>query len=129
MASRIPKSILLDETAQVIAGVVTDQVVSEEFNIYSEGALSLVIRAEVSGVDVDLGGSTLKLQTAIGDEWEDSKTADITEDGFVYLRLNYANADDKSYLPLLAKGRLVITTENADDNTTVDSLHVIQSVY
>ncbi len=129
MASRAPVSILLKETTQVIAGIVTNQVVSDEFNIYSAGSLNLVIRAAVSGVDVDNGGSTLKLQTAIGDAWEDSKTADVTVDGYVYIRLNVQDADDQTYLPLLSKGRVVITTENADDNTTITALHVIQAIY
>ena len=113
----------------VIAGVVTDQVVAaaDGYAITAGGALNQVIRIVASGVAVT-GAITAKLQTSIGTDWEDSKTVSITADGTYYIRLNVQVAGDQAFLPLLNKGRLVVTTTNAADEVTIDSVHVLQAL-
>lgn len=117
------------DTASVVASAVTDQVLTKAqgFPIYSGGAKHLVVKVVVSGVTV-AGAITAKLQTAIGSDWQDSKTVSITQDGNFYIKLLAENEDDWAFLPLLNRGRVVITTTNAGDRVTVSSVWVLQEL-
>lgn len=108
-----------------IAGVVTNRVVSVEYPVTAGGALHKVIKLAASGVTV-VGGITAKLQTAISNDWVDSKTVSITADGNFYIKLNVEVAGDQTYLPLLNKARVVITTTNAGDQVTLSAVDVLQ---
>lgn len=115
-------------TDPAIAGVVTNQVVSlEGWPITAGGALNFVAKIAVSGVTV-VGSITAKLQTAIGDDWEDSKTVTVTTNDAYYIKLNVQDSGDWQYLPLLNKGRIVLTTTNAGDAVTVDSVNILQEL-
>lgn len=111
----------------VIAGVVTNQAVSEEYAISAGGALHHVVKLTVTGVTV-VGAITAKLQTAIGGDWQDSKTVSITAAGAFYIKLNVEVAGDQTFLPLLGRGRLVITTTNAGDAVSIDAINILQAL-
>jgi hypothetical protein len=104
----------------------TNTAVSKEFSITAAGAKYLVIAVDVSSVTAG-AGITAKLQTAIGSVWADSKTAAVTADGRVYIKLLADNSSDQTFLPLLSKGRVVITT-GAGSAVTVDRVYVIQEL-
>ncbi len=109
-----PEEFRLAETKAVIANT-ADQVVSKEFKLTAQGAKSIVIIATASAV---AGGTiTLKLQTATDSVWVDSKTFTIAAAGKAYLKLLCEAAADQTYLPLLAKGRIVATTPAAVTGT------------
>jgi hypothetical protein len=110
-----------------ILGIVTNRVVSKEYPITSDGALHCVIKIVASGVTV-VGSITAKLQTAIGADWVDSKTVAIAANGNVYIKLLAEAAADQTYLPLLNKGRIVITTTNASDAVSVDEVDLLQEL-
>ena len=120
-----PTEISLPVASATISGVVTDQVVSKETRVTRSGSTSVVLAVLLSGVAVT-GAITLKLQTALGDTWEDSKTASITTDGMLYLRLLETGAGDQTYLPLLCKVRLVVTTTDAADEVVVEGAWILQ---
>jgi hypothetical protein len=125
MNSYNPKSVLLNKKAQVISGVVTKQAISEPFPIRAEGSRNFVVRIKASG-HADTGTISCLLQTAIGTDWEDSKSVTITADGFFVIKLNVQTAGDQTYLPLLANGRVVISQTHADDDVTIDEIFVLQ---
>lgn len=110
-----------------VSGVVTNLPVTSEFPITAGGALNMAIKITATGVTV-AGSITAKLQTAIGSDWVDSKTVAITADGSVYLKLNIQVAADQTFLPLLNKGRIVLTTTNAGDAATVSSVKILQAL-
>lgn len=110
--------------AMVVGASATDTPVSKEYGITAGGALNHVVKIVLSDVTVSTG-ITAKLQTAVGDDWEDSKTATVSADGSVYIKLQTAAADDQTFLPLLNKGRVVIST-GSGDTATVDSVSVLQ---
>lgn len=123
------KSLSLGPTASG-SGVVTNRVVTqseEGFPITAGGATHFVAKIVASGVTV-VGTVTAKLQTAIGDDWQDSKTVAISANGIFYIKLNVEVAGDQTFLPLLNKGRIVVTTTNAGDAYTVDSVDVLQEL-
>lgn len=116
-----------DNYANVLSstGIVTDLVISKPFPITANGAKNLVLKVGVTGV-TQVGTMTIKLQSAIGDDWVDSKTTTFTADGKFYIKLNIEVAGDQTFLPLLNKGRVVVTTTNAGDIFTVASVQVLQ---
>lgn len=114
--------------APVIAGITTNQVISREgFPITAGGAQHFVAKIVASGVTV-VGAVTAMLQTAIGSDWQDSKTVTISADGIYYIKLLAERTADQTFLPLLNKGRVVVTTTNAGDAVTIASVDVLQEL-
>lgn len=111
---------------QAVAASQTNQVISKEWPVTAGGALNCAIKLVVSGVTVTTA-VTAKLQTAIGSDWVDSKTVSVTASGNFYIKLQTAVAGDQTFLPLLNKCRLVLTT-GAGDAATVDSVYVLQEL-
>lgn len=105
---------------------VSNTPVSREFPIYSGGALNLVVAIDTSTTTVG-AGITAKLQTAIGDGWEDSKTVAVTTDDRYYIKLQTTATADQTFLPLLSKGRVVVTT-GAGSAVTIDAVYVLQEL-
>lgn len=125
-----PKNVQLadDSGTAVYAGVLTNQPVSKEFPITNGGSLNFVVKAKLPAV-TQVGTITLKLQSAIDSDWVDAKSsASITTSGDVYIKLNVEVAGDQAALPLLGKGRLVITQTNAGDSTTLGVISVLQEI-
>jgi hypothetical protein len=112
---------------QVIAGVVTSQVVSKEYAITAGGSLHHVVKVKASSVTV-VGAISATLQTAIGSDWVATKSVSITAAGSFYIKLNVEVTGDQTHLPLLNKGRIVITTTNAGDAVTIDSIDILQEL-
>lgn len=110
-----------------VVGVVANQAASKEFPITARGALTLVIKVTVSDV-TNVGTQTLKLQTAIGNDWVDSKSTTFTASGSSYIKLLSEAAGDQTYLPLLSKGRVVLTQTNAGDEATITKVEVLQEL-
>jgi hypothetical protein len=108
-----------------VSGVVANSPISREYPITAGGSLHHVVKIEASGVTV-VGSITAKLQTAIGTDWVDSKTVAITGNGSFYIKLLAEAAGDQSFLPLLNRGRLVITTTNAGDMATIAAVFRLQ---
>jgi hypothetical protein len=109
-----------------VSGVQTNAVVSKEFPISAGGALNMAIKLAATATVV--GSITAKLQTAIGDDWVDAKTVAISATGNFYLKLNIEVAGDQTYLPLLNKGRLVVSNTNAGDSVSFSSISVLQEL-
>lgn len=120
-------NLVLNSTGTPASGVVTNQVVSKSFSITEGGSLHLVLKLVVSGVTV-VGGVTAKLQTAIDSDWVDSKTVSITANGIYYIKLVAEVAGDQTYLPLLSKGQIVVTTTNAGDAVTFSTIKSLQAL-
>lgn len=110
-----------------VSGIVTNQPVSKEFPITAGGSRFLVVKCVATGV-TQVGTLTLKFQHAIGSDWVDGKTASITADGITYFRYNNEVAADQASIPLLNKGRIVITTTNAGDAITISEVSVLQDL-
>jgi hypothetical protein len=124
MAARPP--LLVTYEPFPFAGIVTNRPVTIEFPINERGALNGAIKLVVSDV-TQVGTITPKFQTAVGDDWVDVKSGTaITAAGITYIKWNIEVAADQTLLPLLAKGRVVITTTNAGDALTVVSCQVLQ---
>jgi hypothetical protein len=87
----------------------------------------MVLKITTSAATV-VGTVTVKLQSAIGSDWVDMKSTTIASAGSVYLRLNIEVAGDQSVLPMLAKGRVVLTTTNAGDSITLSGIQVLQEL-
>jgi hypothetical protein len=106
----------------------TNLPISEEFGLTAGGACTLVVAIKASGVTVT-NGITAKLQTRVNSnyDWVDSKTASITTNGAVFIKLLSETADDQEFLPLLASARVVIST-GVSDAVTIDQLSVIQAL-
>lgn len=115
-------------TGQVVGASQTDAVISisDGYAITANGALNCVVKVKLSSVTVGTA-ITAKLQTAIGSDWVDSKTASVSGNGAVYIKLQTAASGDQTYLPLLNKGRVVLTT-GSGDTATVDSVEVLQEL-
>jgi len=119
--------------SQVIGATVSARQVGRIFHITSGGALN--IRVDLVADDVTVTTAiTWKLQTSSGvdkdgaDNWIDS-SGDITVsgDGSTTAALNVQDTtNDEQYLPLRAKGRVVVTTSTTD-TITVEQLRVIQA--
>lgn len=109
------------------SGIVTNSVLTKEFPITASGARHMVLKINVSAV-TNVGTQTLKLQTAIGNDWVDSKSATFTADGNVYIKLLAEASGDQTHLPLLNKGRVVLSQTNGGDAATVNSVEVLQEL-
>lgn len=110
-----------------VSGIVTNLPVSAEFPITAGGSLNIV--AKITAIDVNLVGSiTAKLQTAIGADWVDVKSVSVTSNGIYYIKLNVQVTADQPHLPLLNKGRVVLTSTNAGDAVTITGLNVLQEL-
>lgn len=110
-----------------ISGAVTDSPVSREFPISAGGALFNAVKIVAAGVNV-AGTITAKLQSAVGPDWVDAKTVTISGNGNFYIKHNNAVAGDQTYLPLLNRGRIVITTTNPADAVTVGEVSFLQAL-
>lgn len=111
-----------------VTGVVTAEAVTSEFAITAGGALNGVIKVTVSGV-TQVGTITPTFQTANGSDWVTVKAGTaITASGIQYIRWNIEVAGDQAVLPLLNKGRIVVTTTNAADAVTFSSVEVLQEL-
>jgi len=119
-----PRSI---EIARTYSGVQTNNPISAEFPITAGGSRNMVLKITTSAATV-VGTVTVKLQSAIGSDWVDMKSTTIASAGSVYLRLNIEVAGDQSVLPMLAKGRVVLTTTNAGDSITLSGIQVLQEL-
>lgn len=101
----------------------TDAPVSQEFAITAGGARSIVIAIKCTGHS---GTVTAKLQSRLFQEaWVDSKTVSISGNGTFYIKLLAENSSDQAFLPLLSRGRIVITTAGAS-GVTVNQVYTIQ---
>lgn len=120
-----PKNVEI--TGAAVSGVIANSPISVEFPITAGGSKNMVIKLKVSGVTV-VGSITAKLQTALGSDWVDSKTVAVSADGNFYIKLNIEVAGDQTFLPLLARGRVVLTTTNAGDAASVTSVEVLQEL-
>lgn len=115
---------VISNSSVVIGASQSNVPVTLEFPVSAGGALHFV--AKISAASVTVGaGITAKLQTAINGDWEDSKTVSITGNGNFYIKLLAEAAGDQTYLPLLNKCRVVVTTTagSAITVTAVDELH------
>lgn len=111
-----------------VAGVQAGMVVSKEFRITAGGAcVGLAVKIDTAATTV-AGSITAKLQTAVDSEWEDSKTVSVTGNGRFYIQLLSNRTADQQYMPLLAKGRVVIVNTNAGDTTQISSIDVLQEL-
>lgn len=105
---------------------VSNSPVSKEFPVTAGGAIHMAIKIVASAATV-AAGITAKLQTAIGSDWVDSKTVAVTAAGNFYIKLNVEVAGDQTFLPLLNKGRIVITS-GAGDSVTISEVDVLQDI-
>lgn len=113
------------EASKAIAASQTDAAISDPFTITAQGSQHMVVCVIASAVT---GTVDIKLQTSIGDtEWVDSKATTIAAAGRAYIKLNAETAADQTYLPLLSRGRVVVTTGVGED-ITVSNVYVIQQI-
>lgn len=110
------------------SGVIANVPVSKEFPITAGGATQALVLKIVTASVTNVGTQTLKLQTAIGSDWVDSKTAVFTAAGASYIKLLAEASGDQTYLPLLNKGRVVLTQTNAGDVVTIVSCELLQEM-
>lgn len=114
--------------APSLSGIVTDGLVSlEGWPVTAGGSLNMVVKITVSAATV-VGSITAKLQTAIGSDWQDSKTVALTAAGVYYIKLQTSVTADQPYLPLLNKGRVVVSTTNAGDSVSISEVMVLQEL-
>jgi hypothetical protein len=109
---------------QAVAASQTDKPISKEFPITAGGASrAFVVKLKVSAATV-AAAITVKLQTAIGADWVDSKTGTVLAGaGNTYIKI----LADNTYMPLLNKGRVVLTT-GIGDSATVTSVEILQEL-
>ncbi len=113
---------------KTITGIVTNEPISVEgWPITAGGSQHMVIKIKAAAVTV-VGSITAKLQTAIGADYVDSKTGVIAATGDIYIKLNSEVTADQTFLPLLNKGQVVITTTNAGDTLSITSVEVLQEL-
>lgn len=114
--------------APSLSGIVTNGLVSlEGWPVTAGGSLNMVVKITVSAATV-VGTVTAKLQTAIGSDWQDSKTVSVTGAGVYYIKLQTSVTADQPYLPLLNKGRVVVSTTNAGDSVSISEVMVLQEL-
>lgn len=113
-------------TGKVVGASETNTPVTREYPITAGGALNHVLVIDATAVTVGTG-ITAKLQTAVGSTWQDAKTVAITATGRFYIKLNIEVAGDQTYLPLLNKGRLVITS-GSGDTVTISAVNILQAL-
>ena len=111
---------------KAVGASATNAVISKEYGVTAGGAMACAVKVTLSGVTVATGIKA-KLQSAIGSDWVDAKDVNVTGNGSVYIKLHYGHADHKDLLPLLNKGRVVLTT-GAGDAATVVSVQVLQEL-
>lgn len=119
-------SLLNSASAITVGASQSNSVLSKEYAVTARGALHHVVAIDVSAATVATG-ITAKLQSAIGSTWQDSKTVAITTTGRVYIKLNVEVTGDQTFLPLLNKARIVVTT-GAGDSVTVSAVQVLQEL-
>lgn len=108
---------------QTVGASQTDVVISLENPTTAGGATKgFVVKAVFSAVTV-AAAITAKLQSAIGTDWVDSKTVSVTATGGFYIKI----LNDATYMPLLNKHRVVLTT-GAGDTATVTSVEILQEL-
>jgi hypothetical protein len=120
------KQVLAGASPIVIPASQTNILVGKEYPITAGGSLNHVVKLVASGVTLT-NAITAKLQSAIGNDWVDSKTVSISADGNFYIKLQSNASADQTHLPLLNKGRLVITT-GVGDLVTISSVEVLQEL-
>ena len=109
----------------IVGASVTNQPITSNFRITTGGATyAMVVKVSVSGVLAG-AGITVKLQSAIDNVFVDSKTAAITANGDVYIKLNNMVLGDQAFLPQLCTGRVVVTT-TAGSTLTITDVQVVQ---
>jgi hypothetical protein len=118
-----PSEVKLANVSALVAGL-TDSPVTRIFRITAGGSKNIAVVLKVSGVTAG-SGITAKLQTGVDGVFVDSKTAAITAAGLVTIKLNVHASGDQAFLPLLASGRVVVTTASGA-SLTVDSINVLQ---
>ncbi len=118
---------VLHPSTTVVEGIVTKEVVSQEFAISPDGMRAIRIDVKVASV-VSTGTVTLTFQTGnpvLG--WVDTKDAtEITADGIKSILMIDTVAVDAAKMPLASVGRLVLTTTHADDAVTFVQVYVTQ---
>lgn len=125
MNAWIPRLVSLPQSPTVVGASATNTPISKTFTITSGGSTSLVVAIKASSVTAG-AGITAKLRTGIGNNTPvDSKTAAITADGIVLIKLNINIAADQTHLPLLSIGEVVLTT-GAGSAATIDAVWVLQ---
>ena len=98
----------------VIGASETDTVVSEEFNVSSEGSLNLRVDIK-STAAVVAAGINLKLQYGLPDgSFADVKTVAVTIAGVNTITMNIEVAGDQSFLPLRKICRVVVSSGAGD---------------
>lgn len=113
---------------QALSGIVTSSVITKEFRLSAGGASQgLAVKVKASAATI-VGSITAKLQTALGNDWVDVKSVTVSAAGNFYIKVMSTVAGDAAIMPLLNKGRVVITTTNAGDSVTVASVEVLQAL-
>lgn len=113
---------------KIVSGVVTAMPVTREFTITGGGSLNGILKIKYTGV-TQVGTITPIFQTANGEDWVTVKSGTaITAAGTQYIRWNIEVAGDQAVLPLLNKGRVVVTTTNAGDAITFSSIEILQEL-
>lgn len=110
----------------VVGAAQTDLAITKEFPITAWGSRYLVVAVKCSAVTVAVA-ITAKLQTGVDGNFFDSKPVSVTADGTFFIKFLPERAVDQTYLPLLSRGRVVITT-GAGDTATIDTVNVIQEL-
>lgn len=119
-------SLLSSANPVTVGASQTNSPLSKEYAVTASGALHHVVAIDVSAATVTTG-ITAKLQSAIGSTWQDAKTVAITTTGRVYIKLNIEVSGDQTYLPLLNKARVVVST-GSGDSVTVSAVWVLQEL-
>lgn len=110
----------------VVGASATNTAITREYPITAGGSIHHAIVIDVTAVTVSTA-ITAKLQTAVGNTWQDSKTVSISATGRFYIKLNAETSGDQTYLPLLGKGRVVLTT-GSGDTATITAVNVLQEL-
>lgn len=113
-----------------LSGVVANSPVDVQgWRITAGGATKgIAIKLTVASI-TQVGTITAKLQTAIGGDWVDAKAStSITATGNVYIKLMDTVAADAAVMPLLGKGRVVVTMTNAGDAISISKVEVLQAL-
>jgi hypothetical protein len=113
----------VDGVSTVIAAAVTAQAVSQPFRVSEACKNGIKVVMKVSGVTV-VGAISFTIQELRAGTWTSvAKTAtSITGNGTFVFKLLDTVAGDQADLPLTDMLRAVITTTNAGDKVTVDSV-------
>lgn len=113
---------------QPVGASQTNTPITVPFRLKAQAALhGFVLKINFSS-SVVATGVTAKLQTAIGADWVDSKTATVTNGApNVYIKLNNSASGDQTYFPLLAQGRVVLTTQTGD-SVVITHVELLQAV-